>query len=83
MYVMLHISSPTYPSNFELINLAYEFPMDDESFWLVLQYCFCFYEQNKMRAHNYTIDVDKLRKHLKELYVQNQEIQNVLAYIPF
>ena len=42
--------SPTYPSNFELINLAYESPMDDEICWLVSQYCFYVYEQKKMRV---------------------------------
>ena len=67
----------------QLINLAYESPMDDEICWLVSQYCFYVYEQKKMKAHNYTIDVDKLRKHLKQLYVLNQWSQNVLAYIPF
>jgi hypothetical protein len=41
------------------------------------------YEQKKMRAHNNTIDVDKVRTHLMELYVLNQGSQNVLAYIPF
>ena len=75
--------SPTYPSDFELINLAYDSPMDDEICWLVSQYCFYVYEQKKMKAHNYTIDVDKLRKHLKQLYELDQGSQNVLAYIPF
>ena len=51
--------------------------------WWHLLACFYVYKQKKKRAHNYTIDVDKLRKYLMELYVQNQEIQNVLAYIPF
>jgi hypothetical protein len=50
---------------------------------ILTEYCFYVYEQKKMRAHNYTIDVDKLRKHLMELYVQNQGSQNVLAFIPF
>ena len=72
-----------YPSNFELINLAYESPMDDEICWLVAQYCFYVYEQKKMKAHNYRIDVDKLRRHLIGLYAQNQKSQNVLAHIPF
>ena len=35
--------SPTYPSDFELINLAYDSPMDDEICWLVAQYC-CYEE---------------------------------------
>ena len=72
-----------YPSNFELINLAYESPMDDEICWLVAQYCFYVYEQKKKKAHNYTINVDKLRRHLIGLYAQNQKSQNVLAHIPF
>ena len=58
-----------YPSNFELIDLAYESPMDDEICWFVSQYCFDVYEEEKMRAQNYTIDVDKLRKHLIEPYI--------------
>ena len=73
--------SPTYTSNFELINLAYESPMNDEICWLVSQYCFYVYEQKKMRAHSYTIDVDKLRKHLMELYVLNQGSQKTILII--
>ena len=75
--------SPTYPSDFELINLAYESPMDDEICWLVTQYCCYVYEQKKSRAHNYVIDVDRLRTHLMGLYTKNQRSQNVLAHIPF
>ena len=74
---------PTYPSNFELINLAYDSTMDDEICWLVTQYCCYVYEQKKSRAHNYVIDVDKLRNHLMGLYIKNQRSQNVLAHIPF
>ena len=51
--------SPTLPSNFELLNLAYDSPMDDEICWLVTQYCCYMYEQKKLRAHNYVINVDK------------------------
>ena len=41
------------------------------------------YEQKKSRAHNYVIDVDKLRNHLMGQYTKNQRSQNVLAHIPF
>ena len=72
-----------YPSNFELIHLAYDSMMDDEILWLVAQYCAYVYGQKKQKAHNYLINVDKLRSHLMGLYAVNQRSQNVLAYIPF
>ena len=72
-----------YPSNFELIHLAYDSMMDDEILWLVAQYCAYVYGQKKQKAHNYIINVDKLRSHLMGLYAINQKSQNVLAYIPF
>ena len=74
---------PSYPSNFELINLTYDSMMDDEILWLVASYCFYVYEQKKQRAHNYVVNVDKLRLHLIGLYAQNQRSQNPLAHIPF
>ena len=72
-----------YPSNFELIHLAYDSMMDDEILWLVAQYCAYVYGQKKQKAHNYIINVDKLRSHLMGLYAINQKSQNVLAHIPF
>jgi hypothetical protein len=74
---------PSYPSDFELINLTYDSMMDDEILWLVPSYCFYVYEQKKQRAHNYVVNVDKLRLHLIGLYAQNQRSQNPLAHIPF
>jgi hypothetical protein len=52
--------------------------MDDEIFWLVTQYCCYVYEQKKLQAHNYVIDVDKLRKHLMGLFDKNQRSQRKL-----
>ena len=72
-----------YPSNFELIHLSYDYMMDDEILWLVSQYCAYVYGQKKQKAHNYIINVDKLRSHLMGLYANNQNNQNVLAYITF
>ena len=74
---------PTYPSNFELIHLAYDSMMDDEILWLVGHYCSYVYEQKKLKAHNYMINVDKLRSHLMGLYAVNQKSPNALAHIPF
>ena len=51
--------------------------MDEEICWLVTE------EQKKLRAHNYVVDVDKLRRHLMGLYEKNQRSQNILAHIPF
>ena len=68
---------------FELIHLALDSMMDDEILWLVAQYCAYVYGQKKQKAHNYIINVDKLRSHLMGLYAINQKSQNVLAHIPF
>ena len=73
----------TYPSNFELIHLAYDSMMDDEILWLVSNFCAYVYNQKKQKSHNYIINVDKLRNRLMGLYTINQKSQNVLAYIPF
>ena len=73
----------TYPSNFELIHLAYDSMMDDEILWLVSNFCAYVYNQKKQKSHNYIINVDKLRNHLMGLYIINQKSQNVLAHIPF
>ena len=74
---------PAYPSNFELIHLAYDSMMDEEILWLVSQYCAYVYDQKKQKAHNYVINVDKLRGKLMGLYAINQKSQNPLAHIPF
>ena len=71
-----------YPSNFELIHLAYD-SMDDEILWLVSNICANVYNQNKQKSHNYIINVDKLRNHLMGLYIINLKSQIVLADIPF
>ena len=81
MHLMHHATG--YPSNFELINLAYDSMMDDEILWLVANYCYYVYEQKRKHSHNYVIDVDKLRQHLMALYLENMRSQNALAHIPF
>ena len=45
--------SVNYPSNFELIHLAYDSMMDDQILWLLAQYCANVYGQKKQKAHNY------------------------------
>ena len=72
-----------YPSNFELIHLAYDSMMDDKILWLVAQYCAYVYGQKKQKAHNYIINVDKLRSHLMGLYAINQKSPNVLPIFHF
>ena len=72
-----------FPSNFELIHLAYEALLDGEVLWLVAHYCGYVWDQKTQHGKNFRIDVDKLRTHLQDLYVQNQLSQNPLAYIPF
>ena len=81
MHLMPNLQA--YPSNFELLHLAYESMMDEEILWLVSQYCAYVYEQKRQKAHNYVINVDKLRSKLMGLYAINQKSQNPLAHIPF
>ena len=73
----------SYPSNFELVYLAYDSRMDDEILWLVANFCYYVYDKKRKHSHNYTINVDKLREHLIGQYAANQRGQNVLAHINF
>ena len=71
-----------YPSNFELLHLAYEALLDTEVLWLVSNFCFYVWEERRVRDRSYVINVDKLRSHLVNLYVENQTSQNPLEFIP-
>ena len=46
-----------YPSNFELIHLAYDSMMDDEILGLVSNCCAYVYNQKKQKPHNYVINL--------------------------
>ena len=72
-----------FPSNFELLHLAYETMMEDEVLWIIAQYCYYVWGIKQQTSHNYVVDVDKLRRHLMQKYSENQNSQNPLAYIPF
>ena len=72
-----------YPSNFELLHLAYETMMDDEVLWIVAQYCTYVWNIKVKTSHNYMVDVDKLRRTMILKYMENQSSQNPLAFIPF
>ena len=72
-----------YPSNFELLHFVYEAVMDAEILWLISHYCNYVWDQKTRHGKNFFINVDKLRSHFQNLYVQNQTSQNPLAFIPF
>jgi hypothetical protein len=74
-------SNDVFPSNFELLYLAYETLMDDEVLWILAQYCHYVWEVKMKTAHNYLVDVDKLRMHLVHKYAENQNTPNPLAFI--
>ena len=79
MHLMPDLDS--YPSNFELITLVYDSMMDDEILWLLANYCYYVYDQKRKHAHNYIINVDKLRLYPMDQYAANQRGQNILANI--
>ena len=81
--IMNLITQPNYPSDFELLNLAYVSDMDDEIIWLVSNFCYYVYDQRRKKAHNYVINVDKLKENLSALYIVNQNGQNAIRNVLF
>ena len=76
--------SDIYPSDFELIHLAFEpNTMEKEIVWLIAHYCFYVWNQKKKHGNRFIVDVDKLRSYYMKEYLENQFGQNFLAHIPF
>ena len=72
-----------FPSNFELLHLAYEALLNREILWLILTYCSYVWIEKIKGGNNYMICVDKLRNFMMQEYQENQYGQNSLAFIPF
>ena len=72
-----------FPSDFELLHLVYNAQAEAEILWMISHYCNYVWDLKTRHGKNFTVDVDKLRVHLQELYIQNQASQNALTYIPF
>ena len=81
--IMNMMTQQSHPSDFELLNLAYMSDMDDEILWLITNYCHFVYEQRRKKAHNYVINVDKLKERLTALFIINQRGQNPLRNVLF
>ena len=76
--------SNIYPSDFELLHLAFEpNTMEKEIVWLIAHYCWYVWDQKKKHCNRFMIDVDKLRTYFMKEYLENQFGQNFLAHIPF
>ena len=76
--------SNIYPSDFELIHLAFEpNTMEKEIVWLISHYCWYVWDQKKKHGNRFIADVDKLRSYFMKEYLENQFGQNFLAHIPF
>ena len=72
-----------FPSNFELLHLAYEALLNREILWLISTYCSYVWIEKIKGGNNYMICVDKLRNFMMQEYQENQYGQNSLAFIPF
>ena len=72
-----------FPSNFELLHLAYEALLNTEILWVISTYCSYVWNEKVKSGNNYEICVDKLRSFMMQNYQENQFSQNPLAYIPF
>ena len=72
-----------FPSDFELLHLVYNAQAEAEILWMISHYCNYVWDLKTRHGKNFTVDVDKLRVYLQELYIQNQASQNALTYIPF
>ena len=72
-----------FPSNFELLHLAYEALLSMEVLWVVSTYCSYVWNEKVRGGNNYFICVDKLRLFMMQEYQENQYSQNPLAFIPF
>ena len=76
--------SDIYPSDFELLHLAFSSnTLEKEIVWLLSHYCWYVWELKKKNNNRFIADVDKLRSYLMKEYVEIQFSQNYLAYIPF
>ena len=72
-----------FPSNFELLHLAYEAILNTEILWVISTYCCYVWNEKVSNGSNYSICVDKLRGVMMQEYQENQLSQNPLNYIQF
>ena len=73
-----------YPSNFELLHLAFNAnTMEKEIVWLISSYCSYVWDLKRKKGNRFSVDVDKLRSYLMKEYVEIQFTQNYLNIIPF
>ena len=72
-----------FPSNFELLHLAYEAILNTEILWVISIYCCYVWNERVANGSNYSICVDKLRSVMIQEYEENQLSQNRLEYIQF
>ena len=72
-----------FPSNFELLHLAYEAILNTEILWVISTYCCYAWNEKFSNGSNYSICVDKLRGVMMQEYQENQLSQNPLNYIQF
>ena len=72
-----------FPSNFELLHLAYEALLNTEILWVISTYCCYVWNEKISHGSNYSICVDKLRSVMMHEYQENQLSQNPLGYIQF
>ena len=72
-----------FPSNFELLHLAYEAILSTEILWVISMYCSYVWNEKITHGSNYSICVDKLRSVMFQEYQENQLSQNPLGYIQF
>ena len=72
-----------FPSNFDLLHLAYEALFSTEILWIISTYCSYVWNEKVQNGNNYSILVDKLRSVMMQDYQLNLISQNSLAFIPF
>ena len=72
-----------FPSNFELLHLAYEAVLNTEILWVISTYCCYVWNEKIKHGSNYSICVDKLRSVMMHEYQENQLSQNPLGYMQF
>ena len=76
--------SNIYPSDFELLHLAFEpNTMEKEIVWVISHFCCYVWDQKKKHGNRLIIDVDKLRVFFMKEYLEIPFGQNCLAFIPF
>jgi hypothetical protein len=72
-----------FPSNFELLHLAYEAILNKEILWVISTFCCYVWNERVSNGSNYFICVDKLRSVMMQEYAENKLSQNPLEFIQF